>query len=152
MIVYIVFILPFQVICRSVKNQTLCGFASIVNQLVRESKDLNLADKDLATQCLITQWFEYAVLFVTPATNSRHTADIVLRELDEYLLTRSYLVGQSLTIADIVMFYALHPIVVSNSMMQSDNKVSKYSSTLKNTLFFSSHAGRTGISGQGGVS
>lgn len=96
------------------KNKTLCGFASIVNQLARESKDLNLDEKDLATQCLITQWFEYAVLFVVPAGNSKHTAEIVLRELDEYLLSRSYLVGQSLTIADAVLFYSLHPIMVSS--------------------------------------
>lgn len=95
------------------KNKTLCGFASIVNQLARESKDLKWAEEDLTTQCLISQWLEYAVQFVIPATNSKHTAEIVLRELDAYLLTRSYLVAQRLTVADVVIFYTLHPIVVS---------------------------------------
>lgn len=63
-------------------------------------------------QCLISQWFDYAVLFSGPAINSKVATDAVLQELNEYLLTRSYLVGQSLTLADVVVFYSVHNIMV----------------------------------------
>lgn len=37
---------------------------------------------------------------------------VYLQELNEYLLQRSYLVGQHLTLADVVVFYSLADIMV----------------------------------------
>lgn len=105
----------FQVISRSAKSKTQSGYASIVAALARESKLDTFASSDLLQQCLISQWFDYAVLFVRPAASSKAASEAVLHELNDYLLVRSYLVGQSLTLADVVLFYSLHDIVVRNT-------------------------------------
>ena len=104
--------LKLQIVCRSAKNKTLSGFATIVAQLARESKDGLVAERDLTTQCLIDQWFDYAGQFVVPAATDKHTAEGVLQEIDEFLSTRSYLVGQNLSLADVVVFYSIQPVVV----------------------------------------
>lgn len=90
------------------------------------------------------QWFDYAVLYVLPAAESKaaienlfqvryglrsHYSAIFIfeikitelfsridtQELNEYLSQRSYLVGQSYTLADVVVFYALSDIMVCTS-------------------------------------
>lgn len=45
----------------------------------RESINNTFASSDLITQCLIAQWFDYAVLFVGPAVNSKTLTDGVLQ-------------------------------------------------------------------------
>lgn len=101
-----------QVVCRSAKNKNQCGYATIVSALGRESKQDTFASCDYVKQCLIAQWFDYAVLFVGAATNSKTASEAVLQELNDYLLTRSYLVGQSLTLADVALFYSVYNLMV----------------------------------------
>ncbi|XP_055324955.1 eukaryotic translation elongation factor 1 epsilon-1 [Sitodiplosis mosellana] len=100
-----------KVICRKMKDKTLSGYTTIISAMGRESKNNGFNGKDLLTQCLIVQWFDYSVLFIDPAVESRASRDLVLQELNDYLLTRSYLVGQSLTLADVVVFYSLSAIM-----------------------------------------
>lgn len=100
-------------VCRTAKNnKNQCGYATIVSALGRESKQDTFASSDYVKQCLIAQWFDYAVLFVGPAVNSKTASESLLQELNDYLLTRSYLVGQSLTLADVVLFYSVYNIMV----------------------------------------
>lgn len=101
-----------QVVCRSAKNKNQCGYSTIVSALGRESKQDTFASSDYVKQCLIAQWFDYAVLFVAPAINSKTATEAVLHELNDYLLTRSYLVGQTITLADVVVFYSVYSIMV----------------------------------------
>lgn len=134
-------LIEFQVVCRKVKDQTLSGYTTIISAMGRESKSNGLNGKDLLTQCLIVQWFDYSVLFIDPAVESKASRDLVLQvclkkncrirmknyncnseiklfllftqpqELNDYLSTRSYLVGHSLTLADAVVYYSLSPIM-----------------------------------------
>lgn len=101
-----------QVVCRSAKNKNQCGYATIISALGRESKQDMFASNNHAKQCLIAQWFDYAVLFVGPAINSKTASEAALQELNDYLLTRSYLVGQNLSLADVVLFYSVYSIMV----------------------------------------
>lgn len=142
--------LLLQVICRKTKENTLSGYTTIISALARESKTNNFAKSDLLTQCLIVQWFDYTVLFIDPAVNSKASTELLLQvgycwietdfivplkiilhagnwdehdsnnivlsflqELNGYLSTRSYLVGQSLTLADVVVYYSLCDIMRS---------------------------------------
>lgn len=104
--------IELQVVCRSAKNKNQCGYATIVSALGRESRVDAFASSDNVKQCLIAQWFDYAVLFAGPATASKSASEAVLQELNDYLLTRSYLVGQNLTLADVVLFYSVYSIMV----------------------------------------
>lgn len=99
-------------ILRTTKTKSQRGYTTIVSAMARESGDDFFGKADLLKQCLIVQWLDYVVLFVEPATNSKTASEAVLIELNEYLQTRSYLVGQSLTLADVVVFYSLHNIMV----------------------------------------
>lgn len=104
----------------------------------RESKTNTFSSSNLVTQCSIMQWFDYAVLFVIPAISSKSSIESVLQvkfkileqndsilfnvecfssvfliqELNGYLLQRSYLVGNNLTLADVVLFYSISDIMV----------------------------------------
>lgn len=104
-------------IYRSSKQENLSGFASIVSSMARESKQGSFGNNEYLKQCLISQWFDYAVLFVAPAVHSKTASEAILHELNDYLLSRSYLVGQNLTLADVVIFYAIYNIVVSKTYL-----------------------------------
>lgn len=45
----------------------------------RESKTNAFGGNDLLTQCLIVQWFDYSVLFIEPAVESKTSTEIVLQ-------------------------------------------------------------------------
>lgn len=66
-----------QVISRKVKDKTLSGYTTIISSMAKDSKN-DFAQSDILTQCLITQWFDYSVLFIEPALYSK-TTDIVLQ-------------------------------------------------------------------------
>lgn len=45
----------------------------------RESDRNVFGGCDLVTQCLIVQWFDYAVLFIDPAIESKAFTELVLK-------------------------------------------------------------------------
>lgn len=67
-----------QVVSRATKNQTYTGFTTIVTAMGRESKANTFSVADTVTQCSMMQWFDYAVLFVLPAAESKSTIENVL--------------------------------------------------------------------------
>lgn len=85
------------------------GFATIILTL---TKDTNLGNQDIETKCLIQQFIDYAVLFVSAAVRDKQVAKQMLNELDSYLLTRSYLAGQTISAADLSVFYAIQENMV----------------------------------------
>lgn len=103
--------LLFQVITRYFNKTNdisdISGFSTIVQSLAKESKEQLIKNglTDLETQCLVAQWVEYAVLYAS--SSDKHVTNSLLKELHIYLSTRSYFVGQSLTLADLAMYYAI---------------------------------------------
>lgn len=69
----------FQVISRKTKDQILTGYTTIISALGRESKINDFAKSDVLTQCLIVQWFDYTVLFIDPAVNSKASTELLLQ-------------------------------------------------------------------------
>ncbi|CAD7091985.1 unnamed protein product [Hermetia illucens] len=82
-----------QVVTRTVKNQTQQGYATILSQLAKE----------------------------TPGTKDKQVVRVILKDLNQYLLTRSYFVGYSLTLADLAIFYAIHDIVKSLTPIEKES-------------------------------
>lgn len=66
-------------ISRKTKDETLTGYTTIISALARESKINDFAKSDLLTQCLIVQWFDYSVLFIDPAVDSKASTDLLLQ-------------------------------------------------------------------------
>lgn len=73
----------FQIICRTIPktNQTISGFTTILESVARESKEQSVKDviADRETQCLVSQWIDYAVLFVSPAAKDKHVTSSLLK-------------------------------------------------------------------------
>ncbi|XP_037923228.1 eukaryotic translation elongation factor 1 epsilon-1 [Hermetia illucens] len=110
-----------QVVTRTVKNQTQQGYATILSQLAKESKDDSSKTASLETQTEIRQWIDYAILYVAPGTKDKQVVRVILKDLNQYLLTRSYFVGYSLTLADLAIFYAIHDIVKSLTPIEKES-------------------------------
>lgn len=85
-----------------------------MNSIARESNvDCAKAiSNDNKLQCLVYQWIEYAFLFVTPAVKNKHVAQAMLKEFNNHLSTRSYVVGTQLTVADLAIFFAIQQVMV----------------------------------------
>ncbi|KAL9705395.1 hypothetical protein quinque_008913 [Culex quinquefasciatus] len=96
-------------------NESISGFSSIIVSLARESKNDIIRDsfKDIETELQVCQWIDYSVLFVSPAAKDKHVAKALLEELDNFLQTRSYLLNHTLSLADVVVFYAIQDTMVN---------------------------------------
>lgn len=96
-------------------NSTLSGFSTIINFLAKENHNSIIVQNSFNTPEIavqIQQWLDYAVLYVAHGSNDKHVIHHLLNELNNYLLTRSYLVDHNLTLADLVMFYFIHNLMV----------------------------------------
>ncbi|XP_005179102.1 eukaryotic translation elongation factor 1 epsilon-1 [Musca domestica] len=104
-----------QVVTRILNNKSVSGFATILNSLVKESNsDIaknSTASREIEVQ--VYQWIEYAVLYVAPGSKDRHCSLQMLRDFNKLFLSKSYLVGYSLTLADLAVFYAIHDLMKS---------------------------------------
>jgi hypothetical protein len=67
---------------------------------------------DLETACLIQQLIEYAALYIIPLKKNptKSTQNQILQELDKKLQAKSYFVGESLSLADLVIYFTIHSI------------------------------------------
>lgn len=95
------------------------------------------------------QWLEYCALHVFSAANSKSELNILkvcslhftflliflknnvyknlhFQELDQTLRTRSYLLGDFLSLADIVMFYSIQSLMVKNYFIKISLLVQLY--------------------------
>uniref|UniRef100_A0A9I3LG94 Nuclear-export cofactor Arc1-like N-terminal domain-containing protein n=1 Tax=Anopheles melas TaxID=34690 RepID=A0A9I3LG94_9DIPT len=107
----------------SAQEPSISGFSSIIQSLIRESKKSSVrqAHSDFETECQILQWLDYAVLFVAPSNKDKHTAKILLDELNFYLQSRSYLVNDTLSVADVVVFHTIHETMANLQPLEKEN-------------------------------
>lgn len=75
----------------------------------------------MEARCQITQWLDYTALFAIPALGDKHTTNHLLKELNSCFSTKSYLVGQNLSLADIALFYAIQNIIGNLTTYDKEN-------------------------------
>lgn len=70
--------------------------------------------ENLEESLLVNQWLEYGNLFVhnISMSDDKNLTKALLDELNNYLVIKSYLVGESLTVADLVVFFFIQDIMV----------------------------------------
>uniref|UniRef100_A0A0K8TSE2 Putative eukaryotic translation elongation factor 1 epsilon-1-like protein n=1 Tax=Tabanus bromius TaxID=304241 RepID=A0A0K8TSE2_TABBR len=112
-----------KIVTRTVKNKTVSGFTTILTALCNESNAeiVKNGQTSIEVECLVQQWIEYAVLYIAPGSKDKHIAQNLLRDLNTYLLKRSYFVGQAMTLADLAVFYTIHNLVKSLSPLDKEN-------------------------------
>ncbi|KAI9583815.1 eukaryotic translation elongation factor 1 epsilon-1 isoform X2 [Glossina fuscipes] len=112
-----------QIVTRTCGNKVVTGFANILNVLAKESNSdiakSSCCNREVEAQ--VYQWIEFAVLYVSPGSKDKHIAQQLLRDFNRLLLNKSYLVGHSLTIGDLAVFYAIYDLVESLTPIDKEN-------------------------------
>ncbi|XP_014780981.1 eukaryotic translation elongation factor 1 epsilon-1 [Octopus bimaculoides] len=80
------------------------GFLSIAKHLTRTSNQQVLLGKTPAEQAFVDQWLEYMILNLDAKTDKYSS----LQDLNSYLSDRVYMIGNCITLADLLLFFALH--------------------------------------------
>ncbi|CAL8470271.1 g9813 [Coccomyxa elongata] len=89
-------------------GQILTGSNTICKYLAKSgSKATDLLGSNPEDEALIAQWLSSRYSLLSPISEE------ALQKLDVELLTRTFLLGTSLTLADLVLFGVLHPALVS---------------------------------------
>ncbi|XP_059501949.1 eukaryotic translation elongation factor 1 epsilon-1 [Stegostoma tigrinum] len=89
----------------------LVGLTTIASHLVKVAKKEVLLGSTAEKSAIVQQWLEYRITRID-SCNSQEDRKMILKELNCYLEDKVYLVGNSLTLADIMVYNGLHPIVV----------------------------------------
>lgn len=101
----------------TLKNkEQVCGFVTILQHLMAQTSNTVFSGKgDEERDLLINQWIEYGNLFVHTISTSddKQMIKALLDELNGYLVIRSYLVGESITVADLIVFFFIQDTMVS---------------------------------------
>lgn len=129
---------------RTKGSETRSGFTTICSEFARESRDNALSlPKDLEVRVQLLQWLDYCALFVLPANGDKYTTNQLLKELNEYLSTKSYLVGHEMTIADLAVFFAIESIVKGLTTYDKENylHLSRWFNHLQQTQKVASQGG-----------
>ncbi|XP_062551028.1 eukaryotic translation elongation factor 1 epsilon-1 [Armigeres subalbatus] len=104
-------------------NESISGFSSIIQSIARESKNDVIRDSftDIETELQVAQWVDYSVLYVSPASKDKHVSKALLEELNKQLESRSYLVNHTLTLADVVVFYAIQETMANLPLLDKEH-------------------------------
>ncbi|EZA58158.1 hypothetical protein DMN91_011793 [Ooceraea biroi] len=90
--------------------QPVQGFCTIVQDLARTSEYPDILGSEREVQALTQQWLEYAIVCANYADLSQNTKRI-LSELNTSLTHVPYIAGTEKTIADVTLYYVLHPVM-----------------------------------------
>ncbi|XP_075930840.1 eukaryotic translation elongation factor 1 epsilon-1-like [Petromyzon marinus] len=101
-------------------GSSVVGLVSSACHVVRASGQLQLLGLDAGDRAVVQQWAEYAVALEQGNKDSLKTA---LRELNDYLADRVFIVGNYLTLADILLYHRLHPVLAVLGVQEREQHV-----------------------------
>ena len=105
------------------KGVVIKGLVSIAKYLTSKSENTELlGGNDLEKKANVNQWLEYRVSQVDHAVNEKDIC-ATLKELNEYLSERVYVVGFHLTVADVVLFYGLQDIYLNLTFVEKQKYI-----------------------------
>ncbi|KAH0795769.1 TRNA binding domain containing protein [Histomonas meleagridis] len=126
-----------------VGEKEICGFVSIANEMARTTKvggklvsKRLLADGDAQNSALIEQFTSIADSIFNETSKSDVKA--VIGQIQSHIKTMTYLVSDTLTMADILMFLALYP---SAKDLSDQEKKSDFADVVRWMLFINSQLG-----------
>lgn len=91
-------------------SQPIQGFSTIIQELVKSSKYPEILGSEKEVQALTQQWLEYAAVCANHADQSVDGKK-VFNELNRIFKNVTYITGTEKTIADVTLYYILHPIM-----------------------------------------
>ncbi|MEE6465058.1 hypothetical protein FKM82_006437 [Ascaphus truei] len=97
------------------KGPSLAGLTTIASHLVKEAKKEELLGASIEEKALVQQWLEYRVIRIDRLSCKEDIRNI-LKDLNSYLEDKVYLAGNMFTLADILIYYGLHPIISHSAL------------------------------------
>uniref|UniRef100_A0A3B4X9Y7 Eukaryotic translation elongation factor 1 epsilon 1 n=1 Tax=Seriola lalandi dorsalis TaxID=1841481 RepID=A0A3B4X9Y7_SERLL len=89
----------------------LVGLVTLACHLVKEAKRLELLGNSAENRAVVQQWLEYRVTKLNNCT--KDDIKTILKDLNLYLQDKVYLAENQFTLADILLYYGIQPIIVS---------------------------------------
>ncbi|KAG9479275.1 eukaryotic translation elongation factor 1 epsilon-1 isoform X2 [Eleutherodactylus coqui] len=99
---------------------SLAGLATIASHLVTQAKKEELLGVSLEEKAVVQQWLEYRTTRIDRLT-SKEDVRTTLKDLNCYLEDKVYMAGNKITLADILTYYGLHPIIADLSIQEKEN-------------------------------
>jgi len=101
---------------------TVTGVRTVAAYLSRISKQSLLGNSALE-RAQVDQWLEYWQLQLQSSLNDATLSKGVLKDLDKFMSRTVYLVGHQLTLADIMLYYALHPVLLDLTVHEKEELI-----------------------------
>ena len=118
-------------------NLTVSGFTTVAKALPLHAKQPQLLGRDQLLRAEVDQWLHYANNNILPAERADDKSQIrtVLKELNTFLADKTFLVGEAVSVADIVVFACVHNEMKKLAAMQREDLVnfSRWYDALQNT-------------------
>lgn len=99
-----------------------CGVIWIITLLTEQNKPA-LCGRDNLEECVIRQWLEYIMIKFLRHCDTDDTVHKLLGDLNDILSDRVYFVAHKLSVADVVLYYVLYPILVKLAIKRKRNYV-----------------------------
>ncbi|KAG7526571.1 Eukaryotic translation elongation factor 1 epsilon-1 [Solea senegalensis] len=97
------------------------GLVTIACYLVKEAKRSELLGNSAESRAVVQQWLEYRVTRLNGC--AKDDVKTILKELNLYLQDITYLAGKQFTLADILMYYGIHPLIVDLTVLEKEQHV-----------------------------
>ncbi|XP_062841595.1 eukaryotic translation elongation factor 1 epsilon-1 [Trichomycterus rosablanca] len=94
------------------------GLVTIGTHLIREAKRQDLLGNSPEERAVVQQWLEYRVTRVDNA--SKDEVKVILKELNQYLEDKVYMAGNRFTLADALMYYGIHSIIMELTVQDKE--------------------------------
>ncbi|XP_017551659.1 eukaryotic translation elongation factor 1 epsilon-1 [Pygocentrus nattereri] len=96
----------------------LVGLVTIASHLVHEAKRTELLGNSAEQRAVVQQWLEYRITRLDNC--SKEEVKVILKELNQYLEDKVYLAGNSFTLADTLMYYGIHHIIMNLAVQEKE--------------------------------
>ncbi|XP_063779194.1 eukaryotic translation elongation factor 1 epsilon-1 [Pseudophryne corroboree] len=104
------------------RGPSLAGLATIASHLVTEAKKDELLGASVEEKAVVQQWLEYRVTHIDRSANKEDVRNI-LKDLNLYLEDKVYMAGNKITLADILIYYGLHPTIADLSVQEKETYI-----------------------------
>ncbi|KAM3927671.1 eukaryotic translation elongation factor 1 epsilon-1 [Leptodactylus fuscus] len=104
------------------KGPSLAGLATIASHLVKQAKKEELLGVSFEEKAIVQQWLEYRTTRIDRVTN-KEDVRTTLKDLNSYLEDKVYMAGNKITLADILTYYGLHPIIADLSIQEKESYI-----------------------------
>ncbi|XP_060528281.1 eukaryotic translation elongation factor 1 epsilon-1 isoform X1 [Cylas formicarius] len=123
-----------ELISRSHGDKTVSGVFNIIFSLLSESKS-SLGPKNILEEAQVRQWLEYAIVYVLNASSDQNIQTL-LKDFNGILRTKTFLVEDRITIADVFLYYTISYIMenLANADKEKYLNVSRWFDNLQQNV------------------